>query len=43
MRWHVASMGKMRNAYKILVGNLEGKGPFGREPNHRWEYNTIFR
>jgi hypothetical protein len=23
-------MGEMRNAYKILVGNLEGKRPFGR-------------
>jgi hypothetical protein len=27
MRWsgHVAHMGEMRNAYKILVGKLEGK------------------
>jgi hypothetical protein len=27
MRWagHVAFMGKMRNAYKILVGNLKGR------------------
>jgi hypothetical protein len=27
MRWagHVAHMGEMRNAYKVLVGKLEGK------------------
>jgi hypothetical protein len=37
MRWarHVARMGKKRNAYKILVGNLEGKRPLGR-PRRRW-------
>jgi len=36
MRWvaHVACMGKMRGAYKILVGKLEGKRPLGR-PKHR--------
>jgi hypothetical protein len=27
-----------RNAYKILVGNSEGKGPL-RRPRHRWEDN----
>jgi hypothetical protein len=28
MRWaeHVAPMGKMRNAHKILIGNLKGSG-----------------
>jgi hypothetical protein len=25
-----------RNAYRILVGKLEGKRPLGR-PRHRWE------
>jgi hypothetical protein len=29
-------MGKMRNAFKILVGNPEGKRPLGR-PGRRWE------
>jgi hypothetical protein len=28
-------MGKMRNAYKILVGKPEGKRPFGRF-RHKW-------
>jgi hypothetical protein len=27
-----------RNAYRILVGNLEGKRPLGRE-RHRWVDN----
>jgi hypothetical protein len=35
---HVAHMGKMRNAYKILVGNYEGKRPLGRL-RHAWEDN----
>jgi len=37
MRWvgHVAQMGQMRNAYKILVGNPEGKRPLVR-PRCRW-------
>jgi hypothetical protein len=32
MRWagHVARMGEKRNAYRILVGKLEGKRPLGR-------------
>jgi hypothetical protein len=32
MRWvgHEACMGEMRNAYKILVGSADGKGPLGR-------------
>jgi hypothetical protein len=35
---HVACIGKMRNAYKILVRKPEGKRPF-RRPRHRWEDN----
>jgi hypothetical protein len=31
-------MGAKRNAYRILVGNPEGKRPFGR-PKHRWVDN----
>jgi hypothetical protein len=27
---HVARMGEMRNAYKIVVGKTEGKKPLGR-------------
>jgi hypothetical protein len=30
--------GEMRNAYKILVGKSEGKGPL-RRPRCRWEDN----
>jgi hypothetical protein len=32
MRWagHVARMGEKMNAYRILVGNPEGKRPLGR-------------
>jgi hypothetical protein len=33
-------MGVMRNAYKILIGNTEGKRSLGR-PRHRWEDNII--
>jgi hypothetical protein len=41
MTWvgHVARMGKMRNAYKILVGKPEGKKPL-RRPMHKWEDNV---
>jgi hypothetical protein len=28
--------GQKRDAYRILVGNTEGKRPLGR-PRHRWE------
>jgi hypothetical protein len=40
MRWagHVARRGEKRNAYRILVGNPEGKRPLGR-PRRRWEDN----
>jgi hypothetical protein len=33
--WHIAHMGDMRKAYKILVGELEKKRPLKR-PRHRW-------
>jgi hypothetical protein len=33
---HVARMGEMRNAYKILVGTPEGKRPLGKS-RHKWE------
>jgi hypothetical protein len=38
IKWmeHVARMGEMRNAYNILVGIPEVKGPLGR-PRRRWE------
>jgi hypothetical protein len=38
MRWtgSVARMGHKRNAYKILVGNPEGKKPL-RIPRRKWE------
>jgi hypothetical protein len=37
MRWvrHVACMGKMKNAYKILVGKPEEERPLGSH-RHRW-------
>jgi hypothetical protein len=31
-------MGEERGAYRILVGRLEGRRPFGR-PRRRWENN----
>jgi hypothetical protein len=42
IRWarHVARMGEKRNAYRILVGNPEGKRPLGR-PRHRWDLREI--
>jgi hypothetical protein len=41
MRWagHAARMGDRRNAYRILVGNPEGRRPLGR-PRRRWVDNT---
>jgi hypothetical protein len=38
MTGHVATMGEMRNAYKITVGNPKGKGPLVK-PKHRWKNN----
>jgi hypothetical protein len=40
MRWlrHVSCMGEIRNAFKGLVGNPEGKRPLGRYM-HRWKDN----
>jgi hypothetical protein len=40
MRWvgQVARMGEMKNEYKTLVGNPEGKRQLGR-PMHRWKDN----
>jgi hypothetical protein len=40
MRWagHVARMGEMRNACRLLVGKPEGKRPLGR-PRRRWVDN----
>jgi hypothetical protein len=35
---HVARLGKMRNAYKILIGKTEGKRPLGRH-RRRWDNN----
>jgi hypothetical protein len=33
--WHVARLGEMRNAYKILFGKPEGKQPLGRPKRKR--------
>ena len=30
--------GEVRDAYRVIVGKTEGKGPLGR-PRHRWEDN----
>jgi hypothetical protein len=40
MRWagHVTRMGEKSNAYRILVGKLEGKRPLER-PRRRWVDN----
>jgi hypothetical protein len=40
MRWagHVARMGEKRSAYRLLMGNPEGKRPLGR-PKLRWVDN----
>jgi hypothetical protein len=37
VRWSglVARMGEKRNAYRILVGKPEGKGPLGKQ-RYRW-------
>jgi hypothetical protein len=38
MRWagHVAHMGDEMNVYRVLMGNLEGKRPLGRQ-RRRWK------
>jgi hypothetical protein len=36
--WHVARIGKKRNAYRLLMGKPEGKGPLGR-PRLKWVDN----
>jgi hypothetical protein len=38
MRWagHVAQMGEKRNAYRLLVGEPEGKRPLGRPRVGEW-------
>ena len=40
IRWeeHVACIGEMRGAYRVLVGNPDGNRLLGR-PRHKWEYN----
>ena len=40
MRWarRVARVGERGNAYRILVGKLDGKSALGR-PRRKWEYN----
>jgi hypothetical protein len=40
MRWmgHAASMGEMKNAFKILIGISERKRPLGR-PRRKWKDN----
>jgi hypothetical protein len=35
---HVTRLGEMRNAYKILVGNPEGKRPLERT-KRKWNFN----
>jgi hypothetical protein len=35
---HVARKGDRRNAFRILVGNTEGKKPLGK-PTRRWVDN----
>jgi hypothetical protein len=37
MRWtgHIAQIVEKMNAYRVLVGKPEGKGPLGR-PGHNW-------
>ena len=37
---HVACMGEEKEAYRVLVGNPEGKRPLGR-PRSRWVYNIM--
>jgi len=36
---HVALVGHIKYAYKVLMGRLQGKRPHGR-PRRRWEDNV---
>jgi hypothetical protein len=36
---HVARIGEKRNAYRILMGNPDGKRPLGRPEKRRWVDN----
>jgi hypothetical protein len=40
LKWigHVARMGESRGAYRVLVGNPEGRTPLGK-PRRRWKDN----
>ena len=38
MGWACCAYAERRGVYRVLVGNPEGKRPFGR-PRHRWEDN----
>jgi hypothetical protein len=44
MRWagHVARMVETRNAYRILVGNPEGKRPLGKPRRRRVDNIKIY-
>jgi hypothetical protein len=43
MRWagHVAHMEAMRKTYKVMIGKLEGKRPFGRKANNKMDLKEI--
>jgi hypothetical protein len=40
IKWvcHTACIGNIRNVYKVVVGKLKRKTPFGRH-KYEWEYN----
>jgi len=38
MGWACSAYGERRGVYGVLVGNPDGKRPFGRR-RHRWEDN----
>jgi hypothetical protein len=38
--WHVARMGELRNAYRVFMGNPEGKRPL-RRLGLRWDDNIM--
>jgi hypothetical protein len=37
--WHVARMGKKRNAHSVLVRKTKGNKSLGRQKRCRWEKN----